>query len=191
MFDKVMKLFKKHGLIISIAAAVVAVSIGCGAVLAFMSAGTKGTTNKFVAAKVDVKVVEEYENNIKSSIKAQNEGTCSAYMRLKVVPYRVNEHDQRIGGSATIPEFELGNDWIDAGDGTYIYKKSVEAGGTTGDLIKSGTDGMVLVEYDDMDGGKQAVEIIAEAIQAQPAEAASSSWNVTIVGGVITSVKAD
>lgn len=191
MFNKIQKIFKKHSLIISIAAAVIAVSIGCGAVFAFMSASTKGTTNKFVAAKVDVTVVEKIENNIKSSIKAQNNGTCSAYMRLKIVPYRVNDLNQRIGGNATIPEFELGADWIDAGDGTYIYKKAVAAGSMTGDLIKSGTDGMVLIEYDDMDGGKQAVEIIAEAIQAQPADAASSSWNVNIVDGIITSVKAD
>ena len=35
----------------------------------------------------------------------------------------------------------------------------------------------------------QVVEVLAEAIQAAPAEAASSAWGVTIADGVITAVQ--
>lgn len=34
--------------------------------------------------------------------------------------------------------------------------------------------------YNDADGGKQALEIMAEAIQSAPEEAAGQAWGVTI-----------
>ena len=37
--------------------------------------------------------------------------------------------------------------------------------------------------YSDADGGKQALEIMAEAIQSAPEEAAGQAWGVTITPG--------
>ena len=37
--------------------------------------------------------------------------------------------------------------------------------------------------YNDADGGKQALEIMAEAIQSAPEEAAGQAWGVTITPG--------
>ena len=39
--------------------------------------------------------------------------------------------------------------------------------------------------YNDADGGKQALEIMAEAIQSAPEEAAGQAWGVTITPGQV------
>ena len=42
----------------------------------------------------------------------------------------------------------------------------------------------------DTDGGKQVIEVMAEAIQSSPAEAVGKSWGVTISEGSVTAYKA-
>lgn len=37
--------------------------------------------------------------------------------------------------------------------------------------------------YTDADGGKQVIEVMAEAIQAEPARAVGEAWGVTITEG--------
>ena len=41
-------------------------------------------------------------------------------------------------------------------------------------------------KYDDADGGKQVIEVMAEAIQSEPAEAVGEAWGVTISAGSVT-----
>ena len=41
-------------------------------------------------------------------------------------------------------------------------------------------------KYDDADGGKQVIEVMAEAIQSEPAEAVGEAWGVTISSGSVT-----
>lgn len=42
--------------------------------------------------------------------------------------------------------------------------------------------------YSDADGGKQALEIMAEAIQSAPEEAAGQAWGVTITPGRVAGI---
>ena len=39
--------------------------------------------------------------------------------------------------------------------------------------------------YDDADGGKQVIEVMAEAIQSQPDRAVGQAWGVTITEGKV------
>ena len=41
--------------------------------------------------------------------------------------------------------------------------------------------------YDDSDGGKQVIEVMAEAIQSVPDEAVGEAWGVKISKGSVTS----
>lgn len=43
-----------------------------------------------------------------------------------------------------------------------------------------GNDGITLVEYTDADGGRQVIEVIAEAIQSVPASVVAENWDVTV-----------
>ena len=40
--------------------------------------------------------------------------------------------------------------------------------------------------YDDVDGGKQAVDVMAEAIQSAPEKAVADAWGVKIAQGSVT-----
>ena len=82
---------------------------------------------------------------------------------------------------ATIPSFTLGKDWVKHGE-YYYYTKPVAPNDSTGDLL--GTS-ITLQEYTDADGGKQAIDVMAEAIQSTPASAVTSAWNVQVVNGTI------
>ena len=104
---------------------------------------------------------------------------------MKLVTYRVNEKGERIGGTATIPGFTLGNGWF-AKDGFYYYNKPVAPDAKpANDLI--GSSGIALKEYTDADGGRQVIEVIAEAIQSVPTSVVADNWNVTVhANGVIS-----
>ena len=43
-----------------------------------------------------------------------------------------------------------------------------------------GNDGITLVKYTDADGGRQVIEVIAEAIQSVPTSVVTVYWNVTV-----------
>ena len=83
---------------------------------------------------------------------------------MKLVAYRVNDEGQHIGGEAEIPAFTPGAGWVKNGD-YYYYTKPVAPGAQpAADLIDSIT---LSGSYTDADGGKQVIEVMAEAIQAK------------------------
>ena len=44
----------------------------------------------------------------------------------------------------------------------------------------SGSSGIELQSYTDADGGRQVIEVIAEAIQSVPASVVADKWKVTV-----------
>ena len=164
-----------------------------GGTLAYIVTSTDSITNTFVSTKVEEEITEIFDNNIKSSIIVENTGETEVYIRVKLVSYRVKEDADgtitRIGGSADIDHFDLGSDWFEE-NGCYYYKKPVPVEGATTDLIDTTSDtGIVLKEYTDKDGGKQVVEVLAEAIQSKPADAVQSVWPVTVASDGSLTVK--
>ena len=83
---------------------------------------------------------------------------------VKLVSYRVNDAGQHIGGIANVPDFTPGTGWVKNGD-YYYYKQPVNPGEKPAhDLIGSIN---LIGSYTDADGGKQVIEVMAEAIQAK------------------------
>ncbi len=157
-----------------------------GGTMAYLVASTQKIENVFNPSKVTVEVKEEFVDNKKTEITAKNTGNIDAYIRLKLITYRVNDNGQQIGGTAEIPAFALGKNWVEQGD-FYYYTLPVVPNGSTGNLIEENS-AITLLEYEDDDGGKQVIEVIAEAIQAQPASAVKEAWGVTIASGSVTPV---
>ena len=159
----------------------------CGTTFALMLRQTETLNNQFAPAEVSCEVVEEFNetSGIKSSVKVENTGNIDAYLRLRLVTYWVNGDGEIIFGSATIPDFTLGENWIAGGDNTYYYAKSVAPDGSTGELLKS-----VITLQEDAENGKyQVIEVFADAIQSQPETAVKESWGVTLNdAGQITGV---
>lgn len=161
-----------------LASLVLILGLAVGGTLAFLTTETPEVVNQFTPSQVTVEVEEEFDGTNKTGVNVTNTSDISVYVRIQLVTYRVNEDGDRIGGTAEIPAFTLGNGWILGSDGIYYYTSPVAAGAQpTADLTGSA---IVLQSYDDEDGGKQVIEVMAEAIQAEPAAAVIEAWGVTV-----------
>ena len=159
-------------------AVILVLCIGMAGTLMFLVDKTNEVTNTFDPAHVTCQVEESFNSNVKKNVNVINTSDIDAYLRVKLVTYRVNDAGDRIGGTATIPSFEPGDGWF-AKDGFYYYNKPVAPGQKpAANLI--GSDGINLKSYTDADGGKQVVEVIAEAIQSVPTSVVADKWKVTV-----------
>ena len=154
-------------------------ALAVGGTVAWLTANTGNVANTFTPSNVACSVTENFDGTTKSNVNVTNTGDTEAYIRVKLVTYRVNDDGQHIGGTATIPTFTPGKGWVKYGE-YYYYTKPVAANGGTPANPLIGEPGIALIKYDDADGGKQAIEVMAEAIQSKPKDAVESSWNVTV-----------
>ena len=159
-------------LVVSLVAMLLVVA---GGTLAWLTA-QDSVSNTFTPAHVSCAVTEDFNGTVKSNVNVTNTSDIDAFIRVKLVTYRVNSAGDRIGGTAEIPEFTPGTNWVEH-DGFYYYTLPVEPGKQPAtDLI--GDDGITLVQYTDTDGGKQVIEVMAEAIQSQPDRAVQQAWGL-------------
>ena len=155
-----------------ISAALIA-AIAVGGTVAWLSAKTSPTVNTFTPSHVSCSVEESFDGKTKSSVNVLNTGDTEAFIRVKLVSYRVNEQGQHIGGTADIPEFTPGENWVKKG-GCYYYTLPVKPGEKpVADLIESIE---LTGSYNDPDGGSQVIEVMAEAIQSGPEAAVKAAW---------------
>lgn len=158
-------------------------AMAIGGTIAYLTTQTNGITNTFSPSNVTCEVTENFDGATKTNVNVKNTGDIPAYIRVKLVSYRVNDAGQHIGGEAPIPTFTLGANWVEH-DGYYYYTLPVEAGKAPAANL---TDSMALTgSYGDADGGKQVIEVMAEAIQSEPARAVGDAWGVTISQGSVT-----
>lgn len=154
-------------------------ALAVGGTVAWLTANATPVKNTFTPSHVACRVDESFNSTtgVKSNVNVTNTGDTEAYIRVKLVTYRVNAQGQHIGGTAEIPAFEPGAGWK-VYNGYYYYTSPVKPGEKpAADLISSIT---LEDEYTDADGGKQVVEVMAEAIQSKPANAVNEAWGVTV-----------
>lgn len=158
-------------------------TLSIGGTIAYLVANEEPVTNTFTPSSVTCQVTENFNGTTKSNVNVINTGDTTAYIRVNLVTYRVNEAGQHIGGTATIPDFTPGTNW-EKYDDYYYYTLPVEPGETPEvPLISSIT---LTDSYTDADGGKQVIEVIAEAIQSSPASAVGQAWGVSISQSSVT-----
>lgn len=146
-----------------------------GGTLAYLTIQTNPVVNQFTPSHVSCTVTESFDGTTKSNVNVTNNSDINAYIRVKLVTYRVNDQDQHIGGTAALPAFTLGAGWVKHGE-YYYYTQPVAPGASPAANL---TDSMTLTgSYTDADGGKQVIEVMAEAIQSVPASAVESAWGV-------------
>lgn len=158
--------------------------LACGAVFAYMFLRTAAGEAQFKPAQVSCSAAETVEGNSKTGITVQNTGNISAYLRVRLVTYWVNDDGKVAAKSSPTLTVDYDDDnWIAGSENTFYYKQAVAPNGAkTLNLLKSP------ITLTSEDGFKQVVDVFAEAIQAKPAAAAEDddSWDVTIVNGEIT-----
>lgn len=153
----------------------------CGTVFAYMFHRTEDQSTTFTPAKVSCEVAETYTDNAKSSIKVENTGNIDAYIRVRLVTYWVDAEGKVAAKSSPALSITPANGWIAGKDNTFYYPTPVASKGTTPDLL---SDPITLEA--DADGNRQVIDVFAEAIQAEPTNAVTSAWKVTLSDTTIT-----
>ena len=158
-------------------ATVLLLALAIGGTVAWLSTESAPITNTFTPSKVACEVQEEFNGTVKSDVNVKNTGDIAAFIRVKLVTYRTNDKGEHIGGTAELPSFTRGANWVEY-KGYYYYTLPVAAGSTP---VTNLTDSMTLVgSYGDTDGGKQAIDVMAEAIQSVPEAAVKAAWGLSI-----------
>ena len=156
-------------------ATVLLLALTIGGTVAWLTSKTSDITNTFTPSQVACAVNEIFNEatGVKSQVNVTNFGDTDAFIRVRLVTYRTNDSKLHIGGAAEVPPFTPGNGWVKYGD-YYYYTKPVARGEMPENaLIESIT---LKMEYQDTDGGHQAMDVMAEAIQSQPEAAVREAW---------------
>lgn len=152
-----------------------------GGTMAWLNDETAPLVNTFIPSTVDTEITEEFDGYEKKDVNVTNTGDTEAYIRVKLVTYRVDDEGHHIGGTAEIPKFTPGESWVEY-NGHYYYTLPVEPDKSPAAAL---IDSIELTAYGDADGGRQVIEVMAEAIQSQPAAAVGEAWGVSIAPGSV------
>ena len=164
---------------------VLLLGVAIGGTIAWLSTKTTPVTNTFTPAEVTCEVEENFNENtgVKTNVNVKNTGNIDVYIRVKLVTYRTNDAGQHIGGTAELPKFTPGENWVEYGK-YYYYTLPVAPGKKpAANLAEKMT---LKPSYEDADGGKQALDVMAEAIQSEPKKAVGEAWGVRISQGSVT-----
>ena len=173
---------------------VLLIGSGIGMTVGFLSTKTESVHNDFTYGKVSCEVLETFgkDNNryIKRDVRIKNTGNTSAYIRvLLVFTWKDANGNVYVNKPQINKDYQINpdisNGWSiyqnSIGTFSYYYKYPVAAGEETPNLIDSlsQTPGVVGPE-----NGKYAlsVEIVADAVQAEPADAVTNAWDGATVG---------
>lgn len=166
--------WKRSGILL--AAVIVLLAGAVGGTWAFLVAQSEPVQNNFTYAHVRCTIDEKFENGVKSDVKIQNTGDIPAYIRARIV---VTWKDAS-GNVSAVPvkdsdyTMTMGTGWTKGTDGYWYCNTAVDAGGETPVLItKCEKKGNAPKDYN------LSVEILADAIQSEPASAVTEAWGNT------------
>lgn len=191
-----MKHLKKHRpgrakALLLIASLAVLLTATVGSTAAWLVSKPAAVENNFVPGKVACHVLEDFgaENGtyVKSNVRVKNTGNTDAYIRVLLVftwkddKGNIFSNKPQEGKDYQIVMDDL-TDWImqKSDTGVYFYyKKRVAPEEETGNLIES------LYQIADVTGPengkyKLSVDILADAVQADPPQAVADSWGVDV-----------
>ena len=157
-------------------AVILLITTAVGSTAAFLVTKTEPVKESFAYAQVSCQVTRSG-----SALGVQNTGTAPAYIRAS---YAVNWRDVNGNIAAVTPEgyscdLDPQDAWVEGGDGYFYYPDPVDPGDETPSLLTCGVSRPENPEY------TLSVEVVAEAIQSTPAEAAEEAWGVTVSDGVL------
>ena len=155
-------------------ATVMLLALAIGGTVAWLTDTSPAVVNTFTPSQVRCEVVEDFndQTGVKSKVQVKNISDIPAFIRVKLVTYRTNGKGQHIGGTAELPVFNPGSGWVEH-NGYYYYTQPVQPQNFTGILI---VEIQLQDPYMDADGGRQAIDVMAEAIQSVPEAAVQDAW---------------
>lgn len=157
------------------------IGVVAGSTVAYLIDKTGQVANTFEYAKVSCEITENFDKATKSNVQVKNTGTTDAYIRAT---YVVNWLDKDGGIVASVPagySYDLrinpNGKWKESG-GYYYYPDPVAPNESTEGSLLTCT-----VSYPPNPEYTLSVEILATAVQSQPASAVTDAWGVTVPFG--------
>lgn len=166
--------WKRSGILL--AAVIVLLAGAVGGTWAFLVAQSEPVQNNFTYAHVRCTINEKFENGVKSDVAIQNTGDIPAYIRARIV---VTWKDENGNVSSTVPvkdsdyTMTMGTGWTKGTDDYWYCKTAVNPDDFTPELI---TECKKTDNANVPDGYDLSVEILADAIQSEPANAVKEAW---------------
>lgn len=154
-----------------------------GTTLAYLFTNTDGLVNTFTPANVTVDIDEpgwDEDKTVKNNVTVKNTGDVEAYIRAAVV-VTWQDAEGNVYPTAPVEGTDYTVTWTMSGwvkyGGFYYYTSPVAPSKSTGVLL---TECKVKDGATPPDGYHLSVEILASAIQSQPATAVQEAWGMTV-----------
>lgn len=160
----------KHKTMIIVLSIILLVCIGVGATLAYFANSTGPVINTFQSGTVGAEIDEDISGNTKNSITVKNTGSVPVYVRVRLVSY-FEDDSGVLPQDSPVVSVTLDTNWKQIGS-YYYYKLPVAAGASTSNLLKEGTYLSMV--------NNQVIEVLADTVQATPADAVEAVWSVTV-----------
>lgn len=161
-------------------AIVLLLGVAVGTTVAYLIDRTTPIENKFEYAKTDVTVEETLTGTEKSNVQVKNNSNIPVYIRATYVVNWVDKDGNIVTSVPAGYDYQLienpDETWVEGKGGYFYYKEAVPAGEkTAGSLLTCEVtypEGVTTPEY------TLNVEILATAIQSEPANAIFDAWGV-------------
>ena len=177
--------FKSKKTLTLLVALLVIFTVSVGSTLAFLITQTDSVVNTFTPGEIKGDVIETFNGETKEDVKISidSDSDVSAYVRALVV-VSWQDADGNVYGQKPVAGVDYtitmgtSSNWFEGANGYYYYSEPLGADldTTTDVLIKSCTQKQACEnpKY------KLNVDVIAEAIQAEPVDAVKEAWGVTV-----------
>lgn len=167
----------------------VLVVCGVSSSLAYLSRKT-AVKNTFAVGNVQPEIIENFDPSAKtkSDVAVKNQGNVPVYIRAAITVYwqdvagNILSEQPAESIDYTI-ELSSSQNWVQGADGYYYYKQRLAENASTDILLQSCRQ---IKPYADR---TLVVDIAAQSIQANPPEAVTEAWDVTVDGGKILPAK--
>lgn len=151
---------------------------------------SSSVTNTFTPGTVTPGVEEVFDGTTKKNVTIKNNGNSRAYIRAAIIVSWVDDEGkilavtpEALGDNANYQISLNTTDWIQIGE-YYYHVNPVDAEAATAVLINSCSPKAGKVE------GYLSVEILAQSIQAEPADAVEEAWkDVEVIDGKLSRKK--
>ena len=177
---------KVPALLVSLA---LVIAVGAGVTAAFITVGTNSVKNTFEPRRVEVSISETVTDTTKSDIVFKNEVDIPVFVRATLAVYWTDAQGNVVSqpeGCSVAMDREAKAGWTQIGD-VYYYNKALAPVNQEGDATTAMLEPIV-AGIPDGSGYKLNVDVLYEAIQAEPATTVQDAWGVAIADGAVTPV---